>query len=107
MRKPSCVFRESFFPGSVSAPWRASLDKKSLKVMAAFLADYELEPGVKQPMRLLYGGKEDNIKINSQVVKALYPEAEILVIPGYSHLGFLNRQPEIYAGMVREFLKTE
>lgn len=86
---------------------RASLDKKSLKVMAAFLADYELEPGVKQPMRLLYGGKEDNIKINSQVVKALYPEAEILVIPGYNHLGFLNRQPETYAGMVREFLKTE
>lgn len=37
---------------------RASLDKKSLKVMAAFLADYELEPGVKQPMRLLYGGRK-------------------------------------------------
>ena len=36
-----------------------------------------------------------------------YPEAEILVIPGYNHLGFLNRQPETYAGMVREFLKTE
>lgn len=80
-----------------------SLSLSSLKVMAEFLSDYKLEPGVKQPMHLLYGEKEDNVIINSEVVWALYPKAEIKVIPGYSHLGFLNHEPDNYAKLVRDF----
>lgn len=86
---------------------RTSLTESSLKVMARFLADYQLEPGVKQPMYLVYGGKEDNIKVNSRVVKALYPNAKIMIKEGYQHLAFLNRQPQEYGKLVKTVLKKQ
>lgn len=84
---------------------RASLTEPSLRVMARLLADYTLEPGVEQPMYLIFGGKEDNIKVNSRVVRALYPDARIMVKEGYNHLEYLNRQPEEYGKLVRKVLE--
>ena len=84
---------------------RTSLTKPSLRVIAKLLADYQLESGVTQPMYLLYGGKENNIKINSKVVKERYPDAQIEVKPGYNHLAFLNHEPEEYGNMVRKILR--
>lgn len=83
---------------------RTSLTKPSLKVIARLLADYKLEAGITQPLYLLFGGNEDNIKINSDVVKELYPNAKIAVKPGYGHLGFLNHEPEEYANIVRKIM---
>ncbi len=85
---------------------RTSLTKPSLRVIAKLLADYKLEPGVTQPMYLLYGGDEDNVQTNSKVVKDLYPDAKIAVKPGYNHLAFLNREPMfdlICNSMFRQF----
>lgn len=61
--------------------------------------------GVEQPMYLIFGGKEDNIKVNSRVVRALYPDARIMVKEGYNHLEYLNRQPEEYGKLVRKVLE--
>lgn len=83
---------------------RTSLTKPSLRVIAKLLADYKLEPGVTQPMYLLYGGDEDNVQTNSKVVKELYPDAKIAVKPGYNHLAFLNREPVEYGKIVRKIL---
>lgn len=91
--------------GEIMQVCRASLTEPSLRIMARLLADYTLEPGVKQPMYLIFGGKEDNIKVNSRVVKALYPDARIMVKEGYTHLEYLNRQPEEYGKLVRKVLK--
>ena len=85
---------------------RRSMTEPSLRVMAKLLAEYELEAGVRQPICLLFGGKEDNIKINSQVVKRLYPETKIIVKEGYAHLGFLNHDPEEYGKIVRNLLEN-
>ena len=93
--------------GEIMQMCRASLTDPSLRVMARLLADYTLEPGVKQPMYLIFGGKEDNIKVNSKVVKTLYPDARIMVKEGYTHLEYLNRQPEEYGRLVRKVLKNE
>ena len=91
--------------GKIIQVCRASLTEPSLRVMARLLADYTLEPGVEQPMYLIFGGKEDNIKVNSRVVRALYPDARIMVKEGYNHLEYLNRQPEEYGKLVRKVLE--
>ena len=91
--------------GEIIQVCRASLTEPSLRVMARLLADYTLEPGVEQPMYLIFGGKEDNIKVNSRVVRALYPDARIMVKEGYNHLEYLNRQPEEYGKLVRKVLE--
>lgn len=83
---------------------RKSLSKPSLKVIVRLLAEYRLEPGITQPMYLLFGAKEDNITINSRTVKELYPSAKITVQPGYNHLGYLDHEPEHYAEMIRRVL---
>lgn len=86
---------------------RKSLSLTSLKVIVKLLRDYKLEDGVKQPMYLLFGGKEQNIGVNSRVVKNLYPDARIAVKPGYNHLCYLDAKPEEYGRMVRKLTERE
>lgn len=83
---------------------RQSLSESSLRAMVRLLTDYQLEPGITQPMYLLFGAKEQNIEINSRTVKKLYPSAQITVQPGYNHLGYLDHEPDHYAEMIRRVL---
>lgn len=83
---------------------RKSLTESSLRAISALLTEYRLESGIRQPMYLIYGGREDNIRINSQVVKALYPDAKIVVKDGYRHLEYMNHEPKEYGKILRNIL---
>lgn len=85
---------------------RKSLTHTSLKAIVNLLTEYELEEGVRQPIFLLFGGKEQNIRINSETVKKLYPNAEIVVKPGYHHLCYLDKEPDHYAKMIRTLIES-
>lgn len=82
-----------------------SMTPSSLKVLIPLLSNFTPHPGLTQPISCLYGAKENNIAANQAAIRKCFPQARFSVIPGYNHLGFLNREPEKYAEIVRSMLE--
>lgn len=83
-----------------------SMSVASRQVIEQEISNYKLKPGLSQSLYFLYGGKENNIKVNCAVIRTYYPKAKIRIIPGYRHLEFLNACPEKYSLIVRAILRN-
>lgn len=85
----------------------AAVSRESNRAIVDTLIHYAVAPGVRQPIRCIYGGKETNAKINAHLIKRYYPDAEIEIIPGYNHLVYANHHPEKFAGRIINFIKNQ
>ena len=85
----------------------ATVSKASNRAIVDTLIHYSVAPGVKQPIRCIYGGKETNARVNAYLIKKKYPDAEIELIPGYNHLVYANHHPEEYAQRIKNYIENE
>lgn len=84
----------------------ACMSRRSKDIIVQVLSNYTVRSGVRQPLYFLYGEKENNLQVNCDAIKACYPDAEIVVKDGHTHLTYLDHEPAAYARMVTAFLSA-
>lgn len=82
----------------------AGLTERSKSAMIEVLVNYQIKPGLTQPMYCLYGSRETNLQVNVRAIKKYYPNVTIQIVKGYNHLVYANQEPEAYAQIVQAFL---
>ncbi len=82
----------------------AGLTEQSKEAMIEVLVNYQIKPGLTQPMYCLYGSRETNLQVNVRAIKKYYPNVMIQIVKGYNHLVYANQEPEAYARIIQAFM---
>lgn len=83
---------------------RQSLSQESLNNLCDTLVNYVIEPGIKVPIFLTYGSKEQNIKKNLEAVHRYYPNAIHSIEKGYPHMSYMMSKADEYADRLKRYI---
>ena len=97
------------FGEEVARPMAESLAAMSEESIRAIVRDCSrvtlphLSPDVQRRCTFAYGQKDSDLRLARRTVPRLYPDAELVVWPGWGHCERMSRDSRAYGQMLRDF----
>ena len=109
VRDPEAGVRKlaRLFGEEVARPMAESLAAMSEESIRAIMRDCSrvtlphLSPDVQRRCTFAYGQKDSDLRLARRTVPRLYPEAELVVWPGWGHCERMSRDSRAYGAMLR------